>query len=287
VHADAPLGAALREPAAGGQRLDQRHAPLQPHRARALHLAVDVHHRLAFDPDDVAVQDQDVAAAALRRKQRRHVHFHAERLAFAGADDHGQVCAQGRHATSDGQQLGQPNLGAFQRVAAGPVDLPQHAGLVAAHLQQRDRHLRLLDEVAAAQAIGDELLGLGDAMPAQAHRAQQRVRNEARLGDPCLERQIGVLVHGHTHHVASAEPVLRRRLRGRGADGRVGGRHWLRERVPAGNDHAQRGQGRAREGVDSEGQVHRVGAWWPWRRGAGRGPRAGGGVETDAGVSPR
>jgi len=61
VHADAFLGAALREAAPGGQRLHQRHVALEPHGSGALHLAVDVDLRLPVDPDHVAIADQQVS----------------------------------------------------------------------------------------------------------------------------------------------------------------------------------------------------------------------------------
>ena len=111
-------------------------------------------------------------------------------------------------------QVGQPHVGALDREAPGPVDLAQHAGLVAAHLHDQDADLRLLDEVAVAQPVGQHALGLGDGETAELDAAQQRVADDAGLADARLQRQVRVLVDADAHHVAGAQAVLGRLLGG-------------------------------------------------------------------------
>ena len=177
VHADALFGAALGQAAAGGQGLHQRHAALQPHGAGALHLAVDVDQRLAVDPHGVAVLDQQVLVAGRRRQTAvGRSTSSAEGLAVARAGDaprcrRRSAAVPPAMASRSVRRMSATSM----RVAAGAVDLAQHAGLVAAHLQHHQGDLRLLDEVAVAQAVGDQLLGRGDGQAAQADGAQQRV----------------------------------------------------------------------------------------------------------------
>jgi hypothetical protein len=136
------------------------------------------------------------------------------------------------------------------REAARAVDVAQHVGLVAAHLQQHDADLRLAHEVALHQAVGDEGLGLRDGLAADAHAAQQRVADDAGFADARLQRQVGVLEDGDAQHVAGAQPVLGGGGRG-GCRCRRGGRGLLCERRRGGGQqgHGQRGsQERAAEG---------------------------------------
>jgi hypothetical protein len=87
--------------------------------------------------------------------------------------------------------------------------------LIATHLLQRNRHLRLLDEVAGAQAIGDALLGFRHRQARQGDAAQQRVGDRAGFGQARFQRQVRALINRDADHVARGQTVLGVRGRGR------------------------------------------------------------------------
>ena len=81
-------------------------------------------------------------------------------LAVARADHVTRVGAAAADAAGHGQQVGQAHVGHLDRVAPGRLTWPSTLTWLPRTCITRMRHLRLLDEVAVAQAVGDQLLGL-------------------------------------------------------------------------------------------------------------------------------
>ena len=79
---------------------------------------------------------------------------------------------------------------------------------LAAHLDQHDVDLGLLDEAAALERAGDLLFGAADGEAADLHRTDQRIGDGAAFGHAGIEREVGVLEHQDADGVAGTELVV-------------------------------------------------------------------------------
>src|SRR5882762_3990733 len=213
MNAQAALGAARRGASALHQRVPERHVALDAVGARALHFAVDIEQRRAVDVNNVAARHRDVARQLVVQEQARDVDLPAIRLAVALAGEDHHVGAGGRDPAGDGDHLGDLGVEGLERVAARPADLAEHRHLAAADGERQDAHLRLVEELAVLQRLGDGPLGRRDSHAAHFHRADERIADGSVLAYPRLERQVRILEHGDADVVAGAqavfEPVLR------------------------------------------------------------------------------
>ena len=110
---------------------------------------------------------QDVVLGLGAQEQAGNVDALAEGLAVAGSAQDEDVVAGGRNAAGRGQHVAHADVVGLQREAAGLLDLAEHRHLVAAHLQQHDVDLRLLEDVGLLQRVGDAVFGLADAQAAE------------------------------------------------------------------------------------------------------------------------
>lgn len=208
MDAQALFGAALSQTTAGGEGLDDGHVAFEAHGTRALHFTIDVDHRHPVHIDGVAIDDHRVVGLGRCAEQVGQVDDHAERAVVAHAAERHQVAATRGNPASGGEQLAQAHARLLDREAAWAVDHAEHGGLVATDLRDQDADLRLAHEIAVAQSVGDDLLGLGHGQPAQLDLTEQREADAAAFGHARFQRQIGVLIHAHADHIARPEHVV-------------------------------------------------------------------------------
>ena len=173
-----------------------------------MHFAVNVEQRRAVNVDHIARGHRDVVVILVVEKKRRDIDFLAERLACTLAHDDGNVGPGRRNSARYGDHLGDADVESLQRKAPGAVDEPKDRDLVAAHLQRQDADLRLLDEIAVGERLGNGLLGERDRQAAYLHSSDQRIRNNAVLAHPGLQREIRIVEHRDADAVARSKPVF-------------------------------------------------------------------------------
>src|SRR3989475_2455484 len=208
VQPQAALGATLRRPSTLRQGLPHRHAAIDAVRAGTLHFAINVEQRRAVNVDHIAGGYRDIVVILVVEKQRRDIDFLAEGLACTLTHDYGNVGPGRRNSARDGDHLGDADVESLQRKAPRAVDEPKDRDLVTAHLQRQDADLRLLDEIAVGERLGNGLLGERDRQAAYPRSADEGIRNDAVLAHPGLQREIRIVEHRDADAVARPEPVF-------------------------------------------------------------------------------
>jgi len=222
VQAQAGFAAAQGGATAQGQGLHDRHAAFDAVSAGALGRTIDVEHRGAVHVHHVAALHHQVVLPFVGEEELSHVHPLLKGLAIAHATDDGHVVTRWGSATGGGQHVAEAGVGRFERVAARPPHQAQHRHLVAAHLQQGDGDLRIAQETAVAQGVGNLLFSGGDGQAAHFHQPNERVCEGAAFGDAGFEREVGVLEDLDANGIAGGQGVVGIRLAGFGGGGDVG-----------------------------------------------------------------
>ncbi len=122
----------------------------------ALHFAVNVVHHVVVHVDNVATGHHDIVLKFVVEEHTGNIDFHAERLAVARAGENydigapGLIDTTGCGAAGNGEHFGDFRVEGLQRITPGTAHPAKNRNLIATILQQRDVHLRLLDESTVA-----------------------------------------------------------------------------------------------------------------------------------------
>jgi hypothetical protein len=106
-----------------------------------------------------------------------------------------------------GDHVGELQARLVERIAAGARHHAEHRDLPAAQRGESHVHLRVVQELAALERVGDLPGGGRGREPGDLHRADQRHRDAAVVRNPRFEREIGLLEHRHAHRVAHPELI--------------------------------------------------------------------------------
>jgi hypothetical protein len=179
---------------------------------------VDIEHRGLWHEDGVAGLHLEVGAHVAAAVHRRHVDLEPALAAVARDDRDDPAVAAGGDAAGERQHVRQPQPGMVDRVLPGSQHLSQHGHLAAAHVDERDAHVRIHEEAAACESRGDRDAGFDRRLAGDHDFADQRQHDRATLGEAQLAAEFGILEHRDAHGVAGTELFARLRRRSAARD---------------------------------------------------------------------
>ena len=97
-----------------------RDVGVDPIAAGALGLAIHIEHRGAIDEQDIAALDGQVFLTVLAQQRQRQIDFTLEGFAIAGTRENHDIGTGCGWAAGKGNQVGNFQVGGFQRIATGP-----------------------------------------------------------------------------------------------------------------------------------------------------------------------